>query len=406
MRLNAGVALLAVWSQACFASAGGDTGKTALPPKLKSSDTVFVYWNLAPLMPGELGELLTHVGLYHASVSFFSTQRKQSSFVQFVAPSFGVPLLFPNLSTGFSDDCKDAASWKKSLSWNNTGHVMFVDEAHTGYDWKHQSLVATINGTVYNSLHAWIEEAADRYTEYYLFHAVTDQFEEYDGREAGSGHGGIPIDDAKAPSGLSASRCQTRCTNDLRCDCVTMDSNGTCFKRALCNPSSFARKTHYATWVKREVDTGYKALTCMDFARLVLTQIYSFAGPCVFDQQSDGIIVDDPILHVRGQPILVNPTSNPEALESFCNYYNRMNRIKKGISGSFVQKIVGLTALLEELALDRAILHHGDQYYSFQPMFPYISYRKRIVPLPGNGECVNAKGSVGATTPSEELTLV
>merc|ERR1712187_967382 len=130
----------------------------------------------------------------------------------------------------------------------------------------------------------------------------------------------------------------------------------------------------------------------MDFAHLSLTQLYKLAGPCAFDPQSDGLLIDDAILHVRGQPKLLDPTADDQALEAFCRYYSRMNTIEKGVAGGLGQKMLGLAAFLEELVLDRAVLHHGGQYYRFQPVFPFVSYRKRFVPLPGHGECKNAKG--------------
>jgi hypothetical protein len=391
----------------CVRRAQGSTTTTTLPPLAQASDTIFVHWNLAPMMPGEFGELLTYAGLYHASVSFFNTRTDASSFVQFVAPSFGPALLFPNLSSNFSSECKDQKLWSSSLSWNNPGHVMFVDEVGTGYIWKHRTQVATINGTVYNSVHAWVQKAMATYKEYYLFHAITDQFKEYKGKNAGAGHGGIPLDDAKAPSGLSAEKCQARCTNDLRCDCATMNGSGKCFKRASCNPNSFANDSNHTTWTKIEVETGDQATTCMDFARLALTQIYNLAGPCVFDPHSDGILNDDPILHVRDQPSPI-VSWDPAELGDFCRYYTRMDTISKGVTGGVHGLINGLAALLEELVVDRAILHHGDQYYRFRPVFPYASYRKRFVPLPGTGECGNTSGHLHPPRDAsgEELVLV
>merc|ERR1712232_348199 len=101
--------------------------------------------------------------------------------------------------------------------------------------------------------------------------------------------------------------------------------------------SKFDNDSNYTTWVKIEVETGYKASTCMDFAHLVLKQLYQLAGPCAFDQHSDGLLIDDAILHVRGKPTLVDPKTDPGALGSFCNYYQRTDRIKKGITGGISQ---------------------------------------------------------------------
>jgi hypothetical protein len=76
----------------------------------------------------------------------------------------------------------------------------------------------------------------------------------YGGSNSYSGHGGDDIDN-NGVEHMSVKQCTDRCDNDEVCNCVTYEpgnskSDGTCWKRANCTPSSFQNDMRYDVFLQ------------------------------------------------------------------------------------------------------------------------------------------------------------